>query len=96
MTYAAAYGPFLAAVVSMHGDLVRHTLALGGDGGGVFGLDSRGPVTVTEVPTTGPPADGSSEPRLVSVMVSFTRVRHRSPAAALIVFAQATDADERR
>jgi hypothetical protein len=33
MTYAAAYGLFLAAAVaSMHGDLVRHTLALGGDG----------------------------------------------------------------
>ena len=33
MTYAAGYGLFLAAAVaSMHGDLVRHTLALGGDG----------------------------------------------------------------
>ena len=43
MTYAAGHGLFLAAAVaSMHGDLVRHTLALGGDGGGVFGLDSRG------------------------------------------------------
>ena len=48
MTYAAGHGLFLAAAVaSMHGDLVRHTLALGGDGGGVFGLDSRGPATVT-------------------------------------------------
>ena len=35
MTYAAGHGLFLAAAVaSMHGDLVRHTLALGGDGGG--------------------------------------------------------------
>jgi hypothetical protein len=33
MTYAAAYGLFLAAAAaSMHGDLVRHPLALGGDG----------------------------------------------------------------
>ena len=59
MTYAAGHGLFLAAAVaSMHGDLVRHTLALGGDGGGVFGLDSRGPatVTVTRVPAAGPPA----------------------------------------
>ena len=33
MAYAAGYGLFLAAAVaSMHGDLVRHTLALGGDG----------------------------------------------------------------
>jgi hypothetical protein len=33
MTYAAGYGLFLAAAVaSMHGDLVRHTLAFGGDG----------------------------------------------------------------
>src|SRR5215469_10264495 len=32
---------------------------------------------------------GSSRPRLVSVLVSFTPVRHRSPVVALIVFAQA-------
>jgi len=40
----------------------------------------------------------SSEPRLVSVLVSFTSVRPRSPVAALIVFAQArtlADAGER-
>jgi len=43
MAYAAGYGLFLAAAVaSMHGDLVRHMLALGGDGRGGFGLDSRG------------------------------------------------------
>jgi hypothetical protein len=45
-----------------------------------------------------PPARrrGSSRPRLVSVLVSFTPVRHRSPVVALTVFAQATDADGRR
>jgi hypothetical protein len=34
---------------------------------------------------------GSIRPRLVSVLVSFTPVRHRSPAATRIVFAQFTD-----
>ena len=51
MTYAARYGRFLAAAgAAMRGDLVRHTLALGGDG--------RGPATatVTRVPTAGPSA----------------------------------------
>ena len=33
---------------------------------------------------------------LGSVLVSFTPVRHRSPVVALIVFAQATDADGRQ
>jgi hypothetical protein len=33
----------------------------------------------------------SVRPRLVSVLVSFTPVRHRSPAATRIVFAQFTD-----
>ena len=40
----------------------------------------------------------SSKPRLVSVLVSFTPVRHRSRVAAPIVFAQArtlADAGER-
>ena len=58
--YAAAYGVFLAAAVaSMLGDPVQGTLTLGGDGGGVFDLDSLGgaaPLTVTRVTTTGPPA----------------------------------------
>ena len=57
--YAAAYGVFIAAAVaSMFGDPVQQTLTLGGTGGGVFDLDSRGAVTltVTRVTTTGPPA----------------------------------------
>ena len=57
--YAAAYGVFLAAAVaSMFGDPVQETLTLGGDGGGVFDLDSRDGVTltVTRVTTAGPPA----------------------------------------
>jgi uncharacterized protein (TIGR03083 family) len=57
--YATAYGVFVAAAVaSMFGDPVREKLTLGGDGGGVFDLDSRGSVTltVTRVATAGPPA----------------------------------------
>ena len=57
--YAAAYGVFIAAAVaSMFGDQVQEKLSLGGDGGGVFELDSRGAVTltVTRVTTAGPPA----------------------------------------
>jgi uncharacterized protein (TIGR03083 family) len=57
--YAAAYGVFIAAAMaSMFGDPVRQKLTLGGDGGGVFDLDSRGAVTltVTRLATTGPPA----------------------------------------
>jgi len=47
-----------AAVASMFGDPVQDKLTLGGDGGGVFDLDSRGAVTltVTRVATAGPPA----------------------------------------
>ena len=47
-----------AAVASMLGDPVRQKLALSGDGGGIFDLDSRGAVTltVTHITTTGPPA----------------------------------------
>jgi uncharacterized protein (TIGR03083 family) len=57
--YAAAYGVFIAAAVaSMFGDPVQDKLSLGGDGGGVFDLDSRGAVTltVTRMATAGPPA----------------------------------------
>jgi uncharacterized protein (TIGR03083 family) len=58
--YAAAYGVFIAAAVaSMFGDPVRHKLALSGDGGGVYDLDSRdGAVTLTVIraTTAGPPA----------------------------------------
>ena len=46
--YAAAYGLFIsAAVASLFGDPVQGKLTLGGNGGGVFDLDSRGAVTLT-------------------------------------------------
>src|SRR5260370_27427847 len=57
--YAAAYGLFIsAAVASLFGDPVRDTLTLGGDGGGIFDLDSRGTLTLTASPrhAAGPPA----------------------------------------
>ena len=57
--YAAAYGLFIAAAVAaMFGGQVQERLTLGGDGGGIFELDSRDGVTltVTRVPTAGPPA----------------------------------------
>jgi uncharacterized protein (TIGR03083 family) len=57
--YATAYGLFCAtAVASMFGDQVQEKLTFGGDGGGVFDLDSRGTVTLTVTRETaaGPPA----------------------------------------
>ena len=57
--YASAYGLFIAAAVAaMFGGQVQEKLTLGGDGGGVFELDSRDGVTltVTRVTTAGPPA----------------------------------------
>ena len=57
--YAAAYGLFIAAAVAaVFGGQVQEKLTLGGDGGGVFDLDSRRGITltVTRVTTTGPPA----------------------------------------
>jgi uncharacterized protein (TIGR03083 family) len=57
--YAAAYGVFIAAAVAaLFGDQVQERLTLGGDGGGVFDLDSRDGVTLTatRAPTAGPPA----------------------------------------
>jgi uncharacterized protein (TIGR03083 family) len=57
--YATAYGLFIAAAVaSIFGNPVQETLTLAGDGGGVFGLDSRGAVTltVTRITAAGPPA----------------------------------------
>jgi uncharacterized protein (TIGR03083 family) len=57
--YAAAYGLFIAAAVAaMFGGQVQETLTLGGEGGGIFELDNRDGVTltVTRVPTAGPPA----------------------------------------
>ena len=62
--YATAYGLFIAMVVGcMYGDRVQQTLTLGGDGGGIFHLDSRRAVTltVTEATTTGPPAAAATD-----------------------------------
>ncbi len=57
--FAAAYGVFIAAAVaSMFGDQVQEKLMLGGDGGGVFELDTPGAVTLTAIrmATAGPAA----------------------------------------
>ena len=57
--YATAYGLFIAAAVaSIFGAQVQEKLTLGGDGGGVFELDSSDGVTltVTRVTTAGSPA----------------------------------------
>ena len=57
--YATAYGVFTAAAVaSMFGAQVRDRLTIGGDGGGVFELDSSDGVTltITRITTAGPPA----------------------------------------
>jgi uncharacterized protein (TIGR03083 family) len=57
--YAAAYGLFIAAAVAaMFGGRVQEKLTLGGTGGGIFDLDSRGAVTLTatRVTTAGLPA----------------------------------------
>jgi uncharacterized protein (TIGR03083 family) len=57
--FATGYGVFIAAAVaSMFGDRVQEKLTLGGDGGGVFDLDSCGAVTLTatRVSAAGPPA----------------------------------------
>jgi uncharacterized protein (TIGR03083 family) len=59
IAYATAYGLFIAATVAAAlGDPVRDKLTLGGDGGGVFGLDGRDGVTltVTRMTAEGPPA----------------------------------------
>jgi uncharacterized protein (TIGR03083 family) len=58
--YATAHGLFIAAAVaSIFGAQVHERLTLGGDGGGVFDLDSGSDgvtLTVTRVTTAGPPA----------------------------------------
>jgi hypothetical protein len=52
--YATAYGVFIAAAVaSMFGGQVREKLTLGGEGGGIFEVDSRGGVTLTIRRVTG-------------------------------------------
>jgi uncharacterized protein (TIGR03083 family) len=59
IVYATAYGLFIAAAVAtVFGDRVQEKLSLGGDGGGVFDLDSRDGVTltVTRVTAGGPAA----------------------------------------
>jgi hypothetical protein len=57
--YATAYGLFIAAAVaSIFGVRAQEKLTLGGDGGGVFELDSSDGVTliITRVTMVGPPA----------------------------------------
>ena len=57
--YATAYGLFIAAAVApFFGDQVQEKLTLGGDGGGIFDVESRGAATlaVTRMVTSGPPA----------------------------------------
>jgi uncharacterized protein (TIGR03083 family) len=57
--YATAYGLFIAAAVApLFGDQVQEKLTLGGDGGGIFDVESRGAATlaVTRMVTAGPPA----------------------------------------
>jgi uncharacterized protein (TIGR03083 family) len=57
--YATAYGLFIAAAVApIFGDQVQEKLTLGGDGGGIFDVESRGAATlaVTRMVTAGPPA----------------------------------------
>ena len=57
--YATAYGVFIAATVApMFGGQVQEKLRLGGDGGGVFEVDSHDGLTLTAShgSTTGPPA----------------------------------------
>jgi uncharacterized protein (TIGR03083 family) len=57
--YAVGYGVFIAAAVAqMFGDPVQATLRLGGDGGGVFDVQSRDGVALTVdcLATAGPPA----------------------------------------
>jgi hypothetical protein len=57
--YATAYGLFIAAAVApIFGDQVQERLTLGGDGGGIFDVESRGAATlaVTRMVTAGPPA----------------------------------------
>ena len=52
--YATAYGVFIAAAVaSMFGSQVQEKLTLGGEGGGIFEVDSRGGVTLTIRRVTG-------------------------------------------
>lgn len=52
--YATAYGFFIAATVaSLFGGQVQEKLTLGGDGGGIFEVDSPGNVTFTVLRVTG-------------------------------------------
>jgi uncharacterized protein (TIGR03083 family) len=52
--YATAYGLFIAAAVAaMFGGQIQEKLTLGGDGGGIFELDSRGDVTLAVLRVAG-------------------------------------------
>jgi uncharacterized protein (TIGR03083 family) len=74
--YATAYGLFIATVVArMYGDRMQETLTLGGDGGGIFHLDSGRAVTLTVTPatTTGPLAATATD-----------AIAGRAPVAAVL------------
>jgi uncharacterized protein (TIGR03083 family) len=74
--YATAYAVFIAGTVaSIFGGQVQETLTLGGDGGGVFQVDSRHGVTltVTRATTAGPPAGEVAD-----------ALAGRAPAAAVL------------
>ena len=74
--YATTYGVFIAAAVaSMFADPVQAKLTLGGDGGGIFEVDSRSGVTLTvnRGNTAGPPAAEIAD-----------ALAGRSPAAAVL------------
>ena len=74
--YATAYGLFIAAAVaSMFGDQVQQELTLGGDGGGVFHLDSRGAITLTATPAA---AAGRPAAEITDALAG------RVPAAAVL------------
>ena len=75
--YATAYGLFIAmAVARMYRDRVQETLTLGGDGGGIFHLDSRHAITLTVTPatTTGPSAATAAD-----------AIAGRAPVAAVLL-----------
>jgi uncharacterized protein (TIGR03083 family) len=74
--YATGYGLFMAAAVAaMSGRPVQEKLELGGCGGGVFEVDSRGAVMlhVTQAATAGPPAAETAD-----------ALAGRSPIAAVL------------
>lgn len=83
--YATAYGLFIAAAVApIFGDQMQEKLTLGGDGGGIFDVESRGAATlaVTRMVTAGPPAaqvtdalaGRSADPAVLSGLSAGSRI----------------------